>query len=328
MKPINWGIIGCGNIANSFAADLSLLRDARLLGVASKSKERAENLGNKFNVKRRYSRYEDLVTDPDIDVVYVATRHHDHLSATKLCIENEKPVLLEKPFCVNASEAEQLISLARKRKIFLMEAMWTRFLPVIRLVKERIINGDIGNVNMLFADFGFNAPYDPKSRIYNPDLAGGALLDIGIYPISFASLIFEQQPDNISSHAIIGETSVDEQSTYIFQYGNHAQAILASTMKGYSPQSAHIVGEKGTYFISKFWKGRNASLIRDGEIVEIIEPEFVGSGYNYQAQEVMNCIRKGNSESKIMPLNETLAIMKTLDRIRVQIGLKYPFESN
>ena len=208
-----------------------------------------------------------------------------------------------------------------------MEAMWTRFLPVIKLIKERIANGEIGNVNMLFADFGFQAPYDPESRIYNPDLAGGALLDIGIYPISFASLIYEQQPDEVMSQAIIGQTGIDEQSTYLFRYNNQALAILASTIKGYSPQNAHIVGDKGTYFIPRFWKGREATLLRDGKIEEIIKPDFSGTGYNYQAQEVMDCMREGKTESKIMPLSETLSIMKTLDRIRDQIGLKYPFES-
>ena len=328
MDKINWGIIGCGNIANSFAGDLSIIKDARLLGVASKSIERAESLGSKFNVERRYSNYEELTADPDIDVIYVATRHNDHVSATKLCLENDKPVLVEKPFCVNASETEQLIALAAKRKIFLMEAMWTRFLPVIKQVKERINNGDIGNINMLFADFGFKAPYDPESRIYNPDLAGGALLDIGIYPISFASLIFGQQPDEIISQALMGQTGIDEQSSYLFRYSNEALAVLASTIKGYSPQSAHIVGDKGTYFIPRFLKGREATLLSDGKIEEKIEPDFSGTGYNYQAQEVMDCLKQGKTESEIIRLDETLEIMQTLDRIRDQIDLKYPFEKD
>ena len=206
--------------------------------------------------------------------------------------------------------------------------MWTRFLPVIRIVKERLDNGDIGNVNMLFADFGFKAPYDPGSRIFNPDLAGGALLDIGIYPISLASLIFGRQPDEISSNAIIGKTGIDEQSSYLFRYNKKALALLASTIKGYSPQSAHIVGDTGTFCIHKFWKGRSASLIQDGKVKKNIEPEFTGIGYYYQAREVMDCLRKNEKESKIMPLNESLEIMQTLDRIREQIGLRYPFEKD
>jgi len=326
MNSINWGILGCGNIAVSFARDLAVLKDARLLGVASKSKERAENLGKTFDVERRYDSYSELVRDPDIDAIYVATRHNDHLSAATLCIENGKSVLVEKPFCVNAAETEQLIALARRKNVFLMEAMWTRFLPVIQAVKERIKKGDIGAVNTLFADFGFKAPYDPKSRVYNPELAGGALLDIGIYPISFASLIFEKQPDEILSHAIIGTTSVDEQSSYLFRYGDNALAILASTIRGISPRSAHVVGEDGSFHIPQFWKARSASLIRGEKTVEVLEPAFQGSGYNYQAQEVMDCIRRGETESSIMPLDESLAIMQTVDRVRDQIGLKYPFE--
>ncbi len=326
MNSINWGILGCGNIAVSFARDLTVIPDARLLGVASKSEERAENLGKTFNVERRYSSYSELADDPDIDVIYVATRHNDHLNAASLCIEKGKPVLVEKPFCVNEKEAEQLITLARKKKVFLMEAMWTRFLPVIKAVKERIKKGDIGAVSMLFADFGFKAPYDPGSRLFNPEFAGGALLDIGVYPISFASLIFEKQPDEISSHGIIGTTSVDEQSSYLFRYGDHALALLASTVRGISPRSAHIVGDEGAFHIPQFWKARNARLIRGEKIVEVLEPDFLGSGYNYQAREVMDCIRRGETESNIMPLDESLAIMKTMDRVRDQIGLKYPFE--
>ena len=326
MKSINWGILGCGNIASSFARDLVLLQDARLLGVASKSKERAEHLGKTFDVERRYSSYSELVSDPDIDVIYVATRHHEHLSAASLCIENGKPVLVEKPFCVNAAEAQTLITLARKRNVFLMEAMWTRFLPVIKEVKERIKRGDIGAVRMLFADFGFNAPYDPAGRVFNPGLAGGALLDIGIYPISFASLIFEKQPDDIVSQAILGATSVDEQSSCLFRYDNHALAVLASTVRGISPRSAHIVGEEASFYIPQFWKARNADRMRGEKTVEVLKPAFQGSGYNYQAQEVMDCIRHGKTESSIMPLDESLAIMQTLDRIRDQIRLKYPFE--
>jgi predicted dehydrogenase len=328
MKCINWGIIGCGNIAVSFAQDLVSMNDARLLAVASKAHERAEDLGNRYRVERKYTGYEKLATDPDIDVVYVATRHNDHLKAAELCLENNKPVLVEKPFCVNATEAEQLISTARRRQVFLMEAMWTRFLPVTRIIKERIDSGQIGNINMLFADFGFKAPYDPASRIFNPDLAGGALLDIGIYPISFASLIFGRQPDEISSHAIIGETGVDEQSSYLFHYNKKSLALLASTINGYSPQSAYIVGDTGSFNIHKFWKARSASLIKDGEVKEIIEPEFKGTGYNYQAREVMNCLRKNEKESKVMPLDESMEIMQTLDTIREQIGLRYPFEQD
>ncbi len=326
MNSINWGILGCGNIAASFARDLAVLGDARLLAVASKSEERAENFGKTFKVERRYSSYSDLVNDADIDVIYVATRHNDHLSAASLCIENGKPVLVEKPFCVNASETKQLIALARKRDVFLMEAMWTRFLPVIKTVKERIKKGDIGPVRMLFADFGFKAPFDPKSRVFNPEMAGGALLDIGVYPISFASLIFEKQPDEILSQAILGATAVDEQSSYLFRYRDHALAVLASIVRGMSPRSAHVVGEEGTFYIPQFWKARNATLIREEKKVEVIEPAFQGYGYNYQAQEVMECIRRGETESNIMPLDESLAIMQTMDRIRDQIGLKYPFE--
>lgn len=326
MNSINWGILGCGNIANAFARDLALLKDARLMGVASKSNERAEKLGSNFKVERRYSSYSELAGDPDIDAIYVATRHHEHLSAASLCIEKGKPVLVEKPFCVNAKEAEQLIALARRENVFLMEAMWTRFLPVIREVKERIKKGDIGAVSMLFADFGFKAPYDPLSRIFNPELAGGALLDIGIYPISLASLIFEKQPEEILSQAILGTTSVDEQSSYLFRYGNHSLAVLASTIRGISPRSAYIVGEDGSFYIPEFWKARKATLIRGEKTVELVEPAFLGSGYNYQAQEVMDCICRGVTESSIMPLDESLAIMQTMDRVRDKIGLKYPFE--
>lgn len=327
MESVNWGIIGCGNIANSFARDLNIIPGARLLAVASRSKERAENIGRRFNVERKYDTYSALAEDPDIDVVYIATRHPEHYKASELCLRHGKSLLVEKPFCVNVSESRLLIELARKKNLFIMEAMWTRFLPVIRAIKERIQSGDIGKVNMLFADFGFKAPFDPGSRVFNQELAGGALLDIGIYPISFASLIFDGKPDEISAQAAIGTTGVDESSSFQFKYRDGALALLACTVTGWSPQMAYIVGEDGSFHVPQFWKAHKASLIWNGETAEIMEPEFMGAGYNYEAMEVMNCLRKGEKESAVMPLDETLEIMETMDQIRLRIGLKYPFES-
>lgn len=326
MESINWGIIGCGNIAVSFAEDLKIIPDAKLLAVASRSKERAENLGRKFNVERRYDNYSALAGDPDVDVVYIATRHQDHLHASQICLEQGKSLLVEKPICVNASETRQLIELARKQNVFLMEAMWTRFLPVIRMITKRIRSGDIGKVTILFADFGFKAPFDPESRVFNPELAGGALLDIGIYPISLASHVFMSKPDDITSRAIIGETGIDEISSCLFKYRNGALAVLASTVTGRSPQMAYILGEEGAFHIPFFWKARKATLIRNGKTEETLEPEFKGIGYNYEAMAVMECLRNGEKENTIMPLDETYEIMQTLDQIRSQIGLKYPFE--
>lgn len=328
QKKIRWGILGCGRIAASFAESLKYVPDAELVAVASKTKSKAMEFAKSFSVEYCYDNYLDLITNQDVDVVYVATTHNYHYETCVLCIENKKPVLCEKPFTVNSREARQLIALARQNKVFLMEAMWTRFLPCVLEIERSISEGIIGDIMIFKGDFGIGAKNRENSPKYyfDPHLAGGALLDIGIYPVSFSSMVYKKAPDKIETYGYIGDTKVDEQAAYIFQYGDGKMAVLSSSFIVDMPHDGLICGTKGYIRIPDFSRPtRYFEKLFDQEEREFVIP-FESNGLQYQAQEVNRCLREGKLESEIMPLNETLEIMETLDRLRAKWGLKYPVE--
>ena len=322
---IRWGVLGPGAIARSFANGLKALSDADLVAVGSRSQERADKFGDEFDVPRRHAGYQDLAADPDVDAIYVAVPHSGHMECTILCLEAGKAVLCEKPFAINAKQAGAMIDAARSKGVFLMEAMWTRFLPVIGKVREWLAAGAIGDVHMVTADFGFGASFNIESRLFNPELGGGALLDVGVYTVSFASMVFGRQPDRIASMAQKCESGVDERSAMIFGYDGGQLAVLYTAVCTNTPQTAVILGSSGSIEIPAFWHGTQATLRAGGE-EESVEMPFDGNGYGYQAMEVMRCIREGRLESDILPLDESLAIMQTMDAVREQWGLKYPME--
>jgi predicted dehydrogenase len=325
-RPIRWGILSTGSIAAQFAEGLRWAADAELHAVASRTQETADRFGDRFGIARRYSSYEALAADPEVDVVYIGTPHPRHRDDALLCIDAGKAVLLEKPFTLNAADTATVIARARSRGVFLMEAMWTRFTPVMQQVRALLDEGALGPLRFVSADFGFRAPFDAASRLYAPELGGGALLDVGIYPVSFASFVFREQPHAVQSFAEIGQTGVDEQNTVNFQYANGALAQLSSAVATEMPHEAMIVGERGSIRIPRhFWNPRRFTLTQDGK-TETVEPEYRGNGYNYEAEAVCACLRAGVLESAVMPLDETHAIMQTMDRIRAPWGLVYPAE--
>lgn len=324
---IKWGILSTGGIARQFAEGLSLLPDAKLVAVGSRNQAAADEFGDLFNVPKRYPTYEALVNDPDIDVIYIGTPHIFHRDNMRLCLEAGKHVLCEKAFTINAAEAEEAINLAREKGLFLMEAMWTRFLPAVIKVRELLAEGVIGDVRLFQADFGFNLDFDASHRAYNPELGGGALLDVGIYPISFASMVFGTQPAEISSYAYLGQTGVDEVSAGTFRYPNGALAQFSGAVSIETTREAIIFGTKGHIRVhNPFWFPDTLTLTLRGQAPQVIDVPKQGNGYSYEADEVAKCIRAGQLESAIMPLDETLAIMRTLDSLRAQWGLKYPTE--
>lgn len=327
MASIKWGILGCGNIAKKFATGLSVIPDADLVAVGSRTQEKADAFADAFNVPKRHDSYEALASDPDVDVIYVATPHSHHQDNTILCLRHKKAVLCEKPFAINADETREMVRVARQEKVFLMEAMWTRFVPSIVKLREIVENGTIGDVRCLVADFGYRVgTINPEARTYNPDLGGGALLDVGIYPISFASLIMQTQPSQIVSLANLGQTGVDEQSGWIFTYDDGRMAIGYTAIRTSTPHEATVMGTKGQIRAERsFWCGSPLTLNVGGNI-ETIEVPMEGNGYNYEAVEVMNCLRAGKLESDVMPLDESIQLMETLDRVRQPWGLVYPQE--
>lgn len=323
-EKIRWGILGTGGIASKFADGLTALPDAETAAVGSRTQESADRFGDKYQIPRRHSSYEALANDPDVDVIYIATPHTFHAENTRLCLEAGKAVLCEKPFAINAQEAQGMVALARQKGLFLMEAMWTRYLPIIVHVRRLIADGVIGEVRMLNADFGFRTGFNPEGRLFNPDLGGGALLDVGIYPVSLAYALFGK-PAEVKTLAGLGATGIDEQSAYLFGYPGGQLALLSSAVRTSTPHEAIIAGTDGMIRIPSWWNARQFTLTKNGE-TSVIELPFHGNGYNYEAAEVMRCLREGLLESDTMSLDETLSIMGTLDAIREQWGLVYPKE--
>jgi len=325
-KSFKWGIMGCGNIAGHFATSLQTVSGAVLHAVASRSEEKAKSFGRKYNAEKSYGSYEMLVQDPQVDAVYIATPHNLHLENAMMCLIYKKAVLCEKPLTVNAGEAKKLINEARARETFLMEAFWTRFLPSTMKLNQLLNEGAIGTCRLVQADFGYNMPFDANHRSYNPGLAGGALLDVGIYPINFAQMIFREIPLEISSAIIPSITGVDEQSAYIFKYSSGSLAVMNSAVNVETQHNAWIYGSEGFIHMPDFFHATKIHVQgKDGKCDTLSVP-FESTGYGYEAIEVMNCINSGKIESAIMPLSESLEIMELMDTIRGQWGLKYPGE--
>lgn len=325
-QKIRWGILGTGNIAHQFARGLSVLTDAELVAVGSRSQETADAFGDEFGVGRRHPSYEALANDPDVDAIYVSTPHSLHRENSLLCLDAGKAVLCEKPFTINAREAEEVVKAAREKQLFLMEAMWTRFLPALVRVRELLAERAIGDVRMVAADFGFRTNVNPKSRLFDPALGGGALLDVGVYPVSLASMILGA-PARVAGLAHLGETGVDEQGAIVLGYAGGQIANLYTAVRTNTPHDARIMGTNGSIQInSPWWKPTALTVSVAGAEPEVVELPYEGNGYNYEAAEVGRCLRAGKLESDHMPLDETLAIMRTLDQIRAEWGLKYPMD--
>ena len=324
-ETINWGILGPGSIANRFAKGLTSVPDAKLYAVGSRTQAKADEFADKYGAPKRYGSYEALAADPDVQAIYIATPHPQHIEAMRLCLNHGKAVLCEKPFTVNAKEAAEVIDLARAKDLFLMEGMWARFFPGMVRVRELLAAGAVGEARMLQADFGFRAGVNPEGRLFNPALAGGGLLDVGVYPISLASMIFGT-PTDMSGLAQMGETGVDEMAAVSLKYAGGQLASVVTGIRISTPSEATIFGTEGSLKLhAPFWNPVKLTLNAGGKAEEIDVP-FEGEGFNYEAQEVQNCLRAGKTESAVMPLDETLSIMQTLDTLRAQWGLKYPME--
>jgi dihydrodiol dehydrogenase / D-xylose 1-dehydrogenase (NADP) len=322
---IRWGILATGGIAHLFATGLAALPDAEIAAVGSRTQEVADRFGDQFHVARRYASYEALAHDPDVDVIYIATPHNFHCENTLMCLDAGKPVLCEKPFAINTGEAQRMVARAREKKLFLMEAMWTRYLPVLVRTRDLIASGALGELRMLTADFGFRTSIEVEGRLFNPAFGGGSLLDVGVYPVALAHMLFGT-PSRIATIADLGETGVDEQAAWLFGYPSGQLAVLSSAIRTHTQQEVRIAGTNGLIRIPDWWHARQMVVSLKGKPDELIEPPFVGNGYNYEAAEVARCLRAGKLESETMSLEESLAIMWTMDSLRAQWGLKYPME--
>jgi len=326
VRAVRWGILGTGAIARQFVEGLGVLPEAEVLAVGSRSEASAERFAGERGIPRRYASYEDLAADPDLDVVYVATPHPFHAENAELCLAAGKAVLCEKPFTVNAAEAERVAGLAREKGLFLMEGMWTRFFPLMERLRNLLSTGELGEPRMLSADFGFRAPLDPASRLFAPDLGGGALLDVGVYCVSLASMVLGA-PVRTAGLSHLGETGVDEQAAMILEHEAGRLSTLSIGIRTATPQEATIPGTEGYVKIhSPWWRPTTMTISRPGEEDETVEAPITGNGFNYEAAEVMRCLDEGRTESAVMPLDETLSVMSAMDELRGAWGLRYPSE--
>lgn len=351
---IRWGILGTGQVAGLFARGLREIPDARLLAVGSRSRQNAEAFAREHGVARAYATYEELVRDADVDVVYVATPNSAHREHCLLALEHGKPVLCEKPFTLDAAEASAVAEAARARGLFCMEGMWMRFVPVLRELESRVRAGAIGDVRMLTASLGLPVEFDPRHRLFDPKLGGGALLDLGVYPLSL-SLRLMGRPTRVTSQAVFGQTGVDEQCTILLEFPEGRQAALTTSVRNRTTNDAALMGTEGMIHLHEpLYRPETLSLVRSPRLggvrevsrvrayaerlglerlkhhplvrevreavgfvrTERVTRRVLGNGYAHEALEVMRCLREGLRESPLMPLDESVELMRTVEAIR------------
>lgn len=323
-KTYNWGILGTGWIARKMADALPFVPNAKLYAVASRNNTTAQSFATEYHIEKAYGSYEDLVKDPAIDVVYIATPHNLHYSNTLLALEYGKNVLCEKPFAVNGRQVRGMMAKAKEKDVFLMEAMWTRFLPQVIKAKEIIDSGQIGKVKLLDADFGLGLPFDPKHRLFNKELIGGSLLDLGIYPL-FLALFLLGKPKTMKALAGMGITDVDYNCSFTLGYEGECMAALYSSCVAQTDVVASVYGEKGKIVFDKWWFTPVPIHLFNAEGKEMpLKFDFVGNGYNYEAAEVVKCLAQGKKQSDLMSWEDSLQLIDMLDAIRKEIGLTYP----
>lgn len=321
-EPICWGILGTGGIAEVFTADLLRLDGHEVAAVGSRSPATATAFADRHGIGRAHDSYADLAADDGVDVVYIATPHNAHFEAARLCLEAGRGVLVEKPLTVSADEARRLTALARERGLFMMEAMWTRFSPLVRRTHDLVGDGAIGEVSAVYADFSIAPPYDPANRLWAPELAGGALLDLGCYVLSIAWPLLGR-PATVQATAAPAPTGVDANTAILLGYDSGAVALLHCGLMGHSPHTATIVGTKGRIDLaSPFYKPSAMTLIREGRDPETFTAELEGNGFVYEAEEVARCLRLGLTESPLLPLDESIAVLDVIDEVAASFAAK------
>ena len=326
MSTFNWGILGPGGIARAFATDLKSLAGHTVAAVGSRTLSNAEEFVSTFGGKA-YGSYEELVADESVDAIYVATPHPAHKENVIAALNAGKPVLCEKPFAVNAQEAQEMVAAAVANNVALMEAMWSRFLPHYAQVRQIVASGILGKILTVHADHGQRLADQNIPRLVDPLLAGGALLDLGIYPVSFAHMVLGN-PTKITASGVLTDRGVDGQTSMIFDYASGAQAILNTTMLEQTPCRAVVAGVNGWLEIDRVFYAPTSMRVTlfDGTVKQYPNT-YVGHGIREQAEEFKQLVLSGKQENELLNWKDTVDIMKSLDTVRSQIGLAYPFEN-
>ena len=322
---IRWGIVGPGSIATDFAQAMELVSEGSIVAVASRSAERAQAFADRFGIPRHYGDYRYIADDPEIDVVYVATPQSRHALDTLELLQAGKHVLCEKPFALNSREVHKMVEEARQRGLFLMEAIWSRFLPAYRVLVDQLGSGRIGDPLLVEADFGFRSPVSLENRLFRPDLGGGGLLDLGIYPLQLCSLVLGR-PLEALAYGVIGETEVDEQVVAVTRHGGSKLGAIKAGIRVNMACTARISGTEGVINIPAWMHCPDAISVTSGIRTKEFDCSFEGNGLRFEIEEVQRCLGAGQTESATMPLDESIVLTSTLDSIRGQIGLKFPGE--
>ena len=321
IKVIKWGIIGLGNIAQKFAEDLSLIEDAELVAVASRSKVKANNFSTKFNVKQAYNSYEDLAKDPNVEAIYIATPHSFHKEHAILCMKHKKAVLCEKPFAMDSNEVDEMITEAKDNNVLLMEALWTFFLPHYKYLLDTVKNQSLGKLEKLEADFGFKAAYDLEGRFLKKEIGGGSLLDIGIYPI-FAALSTLGKPKNIEANASFYETGADSKCNMLFNYDD-SKAILKSTLLKETKSEAIYTFTDGVLKLNTRFHEPTTITIIQNDMETTKDFPYKGFGYYYEILHFNQLLRDDKKESDVMTFEFSKLLIETIDKVRNLIRLEY-----
>lgn len=327
MKKIRWGILGTGTIAHKFAADLKYVEGAELTAAGSRSPEKAENFCRDFDIPFSFGSYQELAESNLVDIIYIATPHSLHHENTLLCLDNGKAVLCEKPFALNAKQASEMIDAARQKNLFLMDALWTKFLPHYKKMIEIVRSGSLGDIKVVLANFGFQANANPDSRLLNPGLGGGSLMDIGIYNV-FTALDILGKPDEINVSINSTEQGIDEQCAILFKYKNGVMASLFSSISVSLGTEVEICGTLGRLKLTTpfYEPSSTLELIANGEKIVINVEKPNGFGYQFEASHATECLQNNLTESPVVTHVGTLQLMQTLDRIRNFSGIVFPGE--
>ncbi len=323
MSAIRWGIVGTGSIAKNFVQDMRFVEDAKAVGVAGRDLEKTKRFSADFEIPQACADALELFRREDIDAVYIATPHPAHFEMTMLALEHGKHVLCEKPFMMNAMQAEQAVQFAVERKLFLMEAMWTRFLPFAKRLKAAIAKGEIGELESIQASMGFGFKNNHPPRLFELELGGGSILDMGVYAISFGQMLRDGLPDKLAGEMVIGTTGIDHKASWIFTYPGGVQVIGTSSINSKLSQDAVVSGQKGQIRLREFW--RSSELEINGKIVKC---PYDGVGLHFQLREACECIRSGKLESEIMTRQDSIQVLQLMDAVRTKAGLRYPSDFN
>jgi len=322
---IGWGVVGPGAIASGFADAMELVSGGSIVAVASRSRERAADYADRYSIPHRFGSYGEIADDPNVDVVYVATPQSRHEEDTVALLEAGKHVLCEKPFALNALQASRMIDAARTRGLFLMEAIWSRFLPAYRVLTDLLEEQRIGEPVLVEADFGFRAQPSAENRLFRPELGGGSLLDLGIYPLQLCSLVLGL-PLSAVAEGVVGGTGVDEQVVAVLRHPGDRLGVIKSAITVNMACTARIAGTAGHIELPAMMHCPNSVICRSADGIEDIDCSYEGNGLRFEIEEVQRCLDAGRLESDRMPLAETLVFAETLDAVRRQIGLTFPVE--